>query len=764
MGEPPEHPDAITVNARHLTRGGRPWLPVSGEFHFSRYPAAEWRDELLKMRAGGITVVSTYLFWIMHQERRDEFRWSGDLDLRRFVTLCGELGLAVVVRIGPWTHGECRNGGFPDWLLATGCVPRTDDPGYLALVEMYFAQIGGQLAGLSHTDGGPVVAVQVENELHDLPGHLVTLRRMAQQAGIDAPLWTATGWGHAQLPPDELLPLFGGYPEAAWDTAHDGWPAQSRAHYVFSHGRDDDSIGSDLRPDAPNAQHDASDPARYPFATCELGGGMYTSYHRRPIVTAADVAALALVKLGSGSVWQGYYLYHGASMKLGALSTLQESHATGYPNDCPVVTYDFQAPLGEYGQFREAYARLRMQHLWLADHGAELATMTLRLPADAPQNTADRGTLRWAVRADGERGYLFVNNHQPVESLPDHRGARFAVNLGGRRLVVPAQPVTVPCGAYFAWPLNRRIGGLTIRAASAQPVCDLEVDGVPTAVLAQTAGIPVDLLLDAASVHGPATVTAEHGDLRVTGLRPGTDCLLELRAHDGSRAWILILDEAAALTATRGRLWGADRLVLSAAPAVIDGGQLTVYGRTDAVLVYPPPGPGSRDGVFAPVEVPANAVTATTPAWRLVRAAGTARTPVIDPRSGRASAPTDADFAAAAVIHIDVPQDAFATEADADILLRIDWTGDVGRAYCDGQLVADHFWYGPVWEIGLRRHREQVVRHGIDLHLLPLAKDAPIYLSPSSRPTAYPQGQVLELRSVALVPVGRASVTRPQPW
>ncbi|HKT01156.1 MAG TPA: beta-galactosidase, partial [Rugosimonospora sp.] len=581
MGTP-----ALGVNSRHLTRGGRPWLPVSGEFHFSRYPAAEWREELLKMRAGGIGVVATYVFWIVHEERHGRYRWDGNLDLRRFVRLCGELGLSVVVRIGPWAHGECRNGGFPDWLLATGCVPRTDDPAYLDLVRPYFVQIGVQLAGLYDGAGGPIVAVQVENELYDRPEHLVTLRRMAAAAGLDPPLWTATGWGNPRLPDGEVLPLFGGYPEAAWDTAHEGWAEQSRTHYRFSHNRDDEPV----RPDP-----------RYPFATCELGGGMYLSYHRRPLVAAADVSALALVKLGSGAAWQGYYLYHGGSHRLGELSTLQESHATGYPNDCPVISYDFQAPLGEYGQFRPAYARLRAQHLLLADHGADLARMTLRLPPEAADPTA----LRWAVRADGERGYLFVNNHQPVEPLPAHTGVQFAVRLGGKRLVIPARPVTVPSGAHFVWPLNRRAGDATIVTAAAQPLADLDGDGVPTVVLAQTAGIPVDLLLDAAGVDGPATVTGEGGYLRVTGLRPGVDCQLDLRSRSGSRTRLLILDEAAALTAARGRLWGRDRLVLSAAPAVIDDEQLMVYGTGGAVLVYPPPPSAPRQGAFGRIEVPA---------------------------------------------------------------------------------------------------------------------------------------------------------------
>nr|MDT0662014.1 beta-galactosidase [Micromonospora sp. DSM 115978] len=762
MGEPASRPDAIGATSRYLTRGGRPWLPVMGEFHFARYPAAEWPEELRKIRAGGITVVATYLFWIMHEEERGRFDWSGDRDLRRFVSSCADAGLDVVARIGPWAHGECRNGGFPDWLLAAGVAARTDDPGYLDLVRRYLAQIGEQLRGLDRASGGPVVGIQVENELYDQPEHLVTLKRLAREAGLDAPLWTATGWGHARLPADEVIPLYGGYPEAAWDTAHDGWPRQSRAHYFFGPGRDDDSIGADLRTADRGADQDESHLARYPFATCELGGGMYTSYHRRPIVDADDVAALALVKLGSGSVWQGYYLYHGGSMKIGARSTLQESHATGYPNDCPVITYDFQAPLGEYGQFRESFAALRTQHLWLAARGSELAAMPPHFPDDAPRDPADRATLRWSVRAAGDAGYLFVNNHQPVEGLPDRHGVRFTVDLGGRTLTVPHRPVTIRAGAYFVWPLNQRIGGIRLRTASAQPVTELVVAGVPTAVLARTAGIPVELALDAAGVggvDGPGTVSrTTDGALLVTDLTPGPDCRLRITRPDGGGlADVIVLDETDARRITRGRLWGADRLVLSEAPVVLAGDRPVVYGGGGDLLAYPPAGPPAR-GVFSahptgarPTPVPA------TP--RPVRPAAPARRPRVDPATGRASAPVDEDFAAAAVYHVPVPADLF--DGGAEVLLRVRWIGDVGRAYLDGVLVADQFWYGPDWEIGLRRFRERAIAYGVELRLLPLAADAPIHLSARVRPVSCPADGLLDLRGVEFVPVPRRVLDPP---
>jgi beta-galactosidase GanA len=79
-----------------------------GEFHFARYPENEWREELLKMKAGGVDIVSTYVFWIHHEEIEEQFDWSGSRNLRRFIQTCQEAGLKAFVRCGPWDHGEVR--------------------------------------------------------------------------------------------------------------------------------------------------------------------------------------------------------------------------------------------------------------------------------------------------------------------------------------------------------------------------------------------------------------------------------------------------------------------------------------------------------------------------------------------------------------------------------------------------------------------------------------------------------------------------------
>lgn len=106
------------ITDRYLTKEGRPWLPSSGEIHYSRLHRDLWDRELDKMKAAGLDIISTYIFWIHHEETEGAFSWEGNLNLGEFIDLCHEKGLEVSLRIGPWAHGECRNGGFPDWLLS----------------------------------------------------------------------------------------------------------------------------------------------------------------------------------------------------------------------------------------------------------------------------------------------------------------------------------------------------------------------------------------------------------------------------------------------------------------------------------------------------------------------------------------------------------------------------------------------------------------------------------------------------------------------
>ena len=143
-----------------------PIFGICGEFHFSRYNHTKWEDELLKMKMCGITIVPTYVIWNHHEEIKGEYDWTEDKSLRTFIQLCGKHGLHCILRIGPFAHGEVRNGGLPDWLYGEPCRVRSNDAKYIYYVERLYNEIGKQADGLMYKDGGPVIGIQLENEFY----------------------------------------------------------------------------------------------------------------------------------------------------------------------------------------------------------------------------------------------------------------------------------------------------------------------------------------------------------------------------------------------------------------------------------------------------------------------------------------------------------------------------------------------------------------------------------------------------------------------
>ncbi|MBB2944209.1 hypothetical protein FB565_003938 [Actinoplanes lutulentus] len=718
----------LALTNRYLSRDGVPLIPVSGEVHYSRIPRHRWAERLRQMKAGGVTVVASYIFWLHHAEHRDQVSFEGDLDVAAFVDLAIETGLEVVLRIGPWVHGESRNGGFPDWVQQAPVRHRTDDPAYLELVREWFGQIGAALDGKMHT----VLGIQLENELYDQPQHLVTLKRMAREAGMSAPIWTATAWGGADLPETEVLPLYGGYGDGFWVDADAPWDPTFRDHYFFSHVWDDAGIGADVR--RAQAIEAASGGPRtpselFPAATCELAGGMATAYHRRPRPEALDVAAIAHCKIGNGSAWQGYYMYTGGTNPPGEHG-MQESHATGYPNDIPRLGYDFHAPIGEAGVLAGSHAELRRQHAFLAAFGDRLAEMPSSLPAIRPTGVEDGETLRWALRSDGRSGFLFVAWHQPHFPLSVHEQARFRVELdGGEVLEFPSTPIDIPSGTLARWPVNLAVGDTTIAWATATALTLLP-GSVPTLVLIAEAGIPAEVAL-----AGSAPVIVEPG---FTPVRFGSLDVLVLPAGTAGSAWVV--EQPA-----RRLLLSADELQWDAS------GKVRVKAaETPWVRVYDPATHAFRDRDMLPSVTVSGPVSPVVTA-ELVRPAATAVPNSYGKHDGRPSAPAPDVFdELAAVYRLTLP--AWAAEPSADALLRIDWAGDIGELRIDGRTVTDRFWDGSRWLVNLT----DVGYHPsaeVTLHLLPLAAGSPVHVPADSRTRLTTvDNQLLEIDAVDVQP------------
>ena len=192
---------------------GQRVMPVMGEIHYSRVPAEEWGCEVRKMKEGGVTMIATYVFWNHIEEQEGIFRWDGQRSLRAFLEVCRQEQMPVILRLGPFCHGEVRNGGIPDWMFAKGCRLREENATFLGYVETLYRQIFTQVQGLQWKDGGPVIAAQFDNEYRGRGEYLMALKKIALQVGFDLPFYTRTGWPalRTPVPYGEMIPLYGDY-------------------------------------------------------------------------------------------------------------------------------------------------------------------------------------------------------------------------------------------------------------------------------------------------------------------------------------------------------------------------------------------------------------------------------------------------------------------------------------------------------------------------------------------------------------------------
>ena len=463
--------EIYSYNSEYLTCNGSPILPIMGEFHFSRYPEKEWRSALENMKLGGVEIAATYVFWIHHEEAEGEWDFSERRNLKAFLNCCREVGMKVWLRIGPWAHGECRNGGFPDWLVEKErrgeLTLRTDDPQYLRYVDVFFTKIAEQADGYMHKDGGPVIGIQIENEYGHAGGpsdreegmaHMRTLRAMAENKGLTAPYFSATGWGGAYVP-ESFLPVLGGYVDAPW--ANHTHELAASENFLFQPFHDDANIASDFAEGQSGFTFDTS---KSPYLTAELGGGLQVTAHRRTYPYPEDIEAQTICMLGAGANLIGYYMYHGGVNPDGKYSTLQESKATGYANDLPVKSYDFQTCLRENGLPSESYYSLRKHHVFIKNTEELLAPAKAYLPENipGPAGAEDMEALRTAFRYNeaADCGFLFINNHQRKRKMTEKRitpeaPLKFAVPSGeGEKKQIVFDRLCVRTDAILVLPYN----------------------------------------------------------------------------------------------------------------------------------------------------------------------------------------------------------------------------------------------------------------------------------------------------------------------
>lgn len=730
---------SIDVNSYYMSIDGKPAIPVMGEFHFSRYPCEQWEEEIVKMKAGGVNVLPTYVFWSLHEEVEGQFRWDGQRDLRRFLLLCKKHDMPVIIRIGPFCHGEIRSGGLPDWLFAKPLEIRSNDPEYLKYVKRLYGEIAKQMSGLYYKDGGPVIGCQIENEMQHSAApwaicypeepmdftaasynaaeasigvevqskratgaeagdeHMRTLKQMAMDAGIITPFYTATGWGNAAVIGNDAIPVTSAYTYPFWEE-----PRMS-PFLMFK------DVHAD--PDYSPVRYNPTD---FPSFCAEMGAGIQMIYKSRPIVTAKAAEALMVRTLGSGSNGIGYYMYHGGSTpkQIGGVGSFNDE-----PMGMPKVSYDFQAPLGEFGLEGKMYRNLRLLHSFLADWGDKLAPMETVLPADWEKMTpGNRDDLRYAMRMRDDRGFIFMINFQDHDTLRhDLTDLQLRINLKGETLAIPESGTfTLPKDESLILPFNLDMSGACLKYATAQPLMRIDDGGIDHYFFFAPDGMKVEYAFDRATVKGKNKFMPQ------IGLKSN----FTVTTRDGKKFKVTTLTRQQALDASKvnGKL-----LITAATVLPTDGGAdlLSLGNATADYIVYP-----SRQG-FKTQTATVQPVTPTID----VKKAGSRRM----------------------AVHVDeMPMEPQVQE----YFLRVNYVGDVAMAFMKGVLVQDEFYHGEPWTIGLKRYYSDLATNDMTFYFRPLQPNAPFLRDlPGHAIPDFKNGPVVDIRDITLIPEYRLPIT-----
>ncbi|MBN2273466.1 MAG: beta-galactosidase [Bacteroidales bacterium] len=760
--------ESIEVNSYYIERNGKPFFPVMGEFHYSRYPNQYWDEEIKKMKAGGINVIASYVFWILHERQEGVFNWEGDLNLRKFVELCGKNDVEVIVRIGPFAHGEMRNGGLPDWLYGRPFEIRSNDPGYLFYASRLYTQVAQQLKGLYFKDGGPIIGIQLENEyqhsaapwsLHYMGSekewsaarfdrkiiqggvgvnemgndyraygqeHMKTLKEMAKKNGIEAPIYTATGWGFATIVEKGSIPVSGGY-------AYPTWVSSDVPSTLY--------LYKDLHRN-PDYSPVSYNPELYPSMAAELGTGMCITYTKRPRVPAESFLPLMVRTLGSGTNGLGYYMYHGGTNP--SDGPLYYTEGFGYTNK----SYDYQAPVREFGTPGQGFYSLKLVNYFLQHYGSILAPLPTLLPETNSRITpADTATLRYAVRSDGMKGFVFMHNFQDHVVTPDLHNLQIKIKTREEEISIPETgSFKMKTGTSVILPFNIEFSGLPVKYATVQPLCSFVNAGEAYHVFFSVEGLSPEIVLKVPltkiKTYG-ATAFQQNGNTLVSGEEGRVfECTIDL---PGEKTHFLIIPAEKALNAYLTGKPGYQYLMISESLVLEENEVINLMSKGKEkweIEIYPQA--NTLTALNANI-MPLKSMNLYMTKWNVSvpKAVPAVKLTMTDDRH-MVLAAGDLDL----------------TNLN-DVFIKFNYRGDRALCFLDGELQTDNFYIGEPWLIGLKRFAPRLQEHDMVFYFIPMRKNAAYlsYFNKDILPDFKNENEFLQITDYEIIPEYKVSLT-----
>ena len=666
---------SLSVNNRYFERNGKPWYPIMGEFHYSRYPHQYWEEEIMKMKSAGISIVASYVFWNVHEQAKGSWDWTGNLDLRHFIELCQKHKMYVWIRIGPYDNAELKNGGLPDWIERLK-GKRSNDPVYLAESLKLYQQIGAQTKGLYFKDGGPIIGTQLENEFaQGDQAHIGELKKMSLQTGITPVYFSITANTVFRDDLQEAIPLQGAYPYRGWERAGGG-PTKD-----FLYGNDQwiltDALGKVY-----------CDVNKYPKGLCEQGCGSQMTYFNRFTVDPAVVEAHLQNQIGRGMNLIGYYMFTG-STQIPAFKK----------DDCP-VSYDFQSPVTEFGFIRPSYRNLKVLHHFLTDFGADLAEMKVTEPENPVRDEKNTEELRYITRSSKKSGFIFLGNTQVRVVMPDKK-VRLQVTLQDEVINFPTVVLKGQQTAIF--PFNMSVNGTLLKYATAQPLARFEDKDSESLFLTEISGTAVELAFSEGTI---SSIKANGWTQRRTGgmiyLTPKKGRQeITVISKAGKPSTVFLLTREQAENSWRSTINNKPVMVISKADLMLENDQIE-FRQLDNPLF-------SFDIYPSSTKIAVN---------KNVKTAGL---------FGKFMRYTVQLPAAKVAVKIDkntesqtsVKLPSSLPDGVSDIVLNIAYRGGMAEAGANDQILTDHLFHGPDWAFGLKRYMGNPLYKTIDFKVLP---------------------------------------------
>jgi len=356
--------------------------------HYFRIPPAYWRDRLLKLRAMGLNTVETYVAWNLHEPEPGTFRFDAGLDLVRYLTIAAELGLHAIVRPGPYICSEWDLGGLPAWLLRDPAIRlRCSHPAYLRAVDRFFDALLPCLAPLQVTHGGPILAMQVENEYGSYDNDQAYLRHLVEAMrarGVDVLLFTSDG------PRDESLRA--GTLPGILKTVNFASGVEAALNKLREH-----------QPDGP-------------LMVTEFWDGWFDHWGEQHHTRTPEDTAAALDEILTAGASVSLYMFHGGT-NFGFMNGANSEDGLYQPT---VTSYDYDAPLSEAGDPTLKYWALRN----LIGRYAPLPDIALPPPAPrlAPGQVGLPESVALFDALDGLSSPIRLAAPQPMEMLGQSSG------------------------------------------------------------------------------------------------------------------------------------------------------------------------------------------------------------------------------------------------------------------------------------------------------------------------------------------------------